>query len=206
MASTLTQWMRTCGKRRVVRAGATLVQRGAEANTVLLVERGSVILERHEADGNQPPVTLCGQGALVGLAAAILEHRYDVTATSRTESEVFAVDAALVRGLTETQGLGVLVARALAHEARALTERCVALQSKTVRERVLAVLAAFSETGGPFPVRVHLRMQELAVLVGADQAHVCRVMRSLRDEGLVEYARHRLAIRTALPVRLAIDA
>jgi CRP-like cAMP-binding protein len=194
MADSLIDWMRNRGSRRSVRAGVTLAYRGTRAESVLLVEQGSVLLERHERNGNILPISVCGRGAVVGLSAAILDRQHDVNATPRIDGEVFAVTAASVRDLTASPEHALLVARALATEASILAERCAALQSQTVRDRVLAVLAQLSDGAALFPVALALPMQELAALVGADLAHVCRVMRALRAAGTIDYGKRRLVV------------
>src|SRR5688572_7450112 len=99
MADSLAEWMRAEGLRRSVRAGVTLAHRGSRADSVLLVEQGSVLLERHELCGNVLPISVCGRGAVVGLSAAILDHPHDLDATSRIDGEVIAVAAASMREL-----------------------------------------------------------------------------------------------------------
>jgi CRP-like cAMP-binding protein len=194
MPENLVEWMRTTGLRRSVRAGVTLAHRGARADSVLLVEHGSIFLERFEADGNLLPISVCGRGSLVGLSAAILDGPYELDATPRIDTEIVVVAAASIRALMGSPDHGPLVARALAAEARIFADRCAALRSKTVRHRVLSALAELCDGAGAYPVIVALPMQELAAIVAADLTHVCRVMRTLRDEGIVDYGKRRLAI------------
>jgi CRP-like cAMP-binding protein len=165
---------------------------------VFLVERGTVLLH-HEANGNQLPISVCGSGATVGLGAAILECPYPADVTPRGAAEVVAVAADSVRALTNSREYASLIARSLAAETHVLTKRCAALQSQTVRSRVLTILSELSGDAGAYPINVALPMQDLAVMAAADLAHVCRVMRGLRDEGLIDYGKRRLAIRT--PIR-----
>ena len=198
MADSLAEWMRTKGLRRPVRAGVTLAYRGSRADSVLLVEQGSVLLERHEVTGNVLPISVCGRGTVVGLSAAILDHPHDLNATSRIDGEVIAVAAGALRELTTSPLHAPLVARALAVEARMLADRCAALQSQSVRDRVLAVLAELSQGAATYPTTLALPMPELAVMVGADLAHVCRIMRQLRTDGIVDYGKRRLAIRARI--------
>jgi len=198
MAHSLAEWMRTKGQRRSVRAGVTLAYRGSHAESVLLIEQGSVLLERHEASGQLLPISVCGRGAVVGLSAAILERPHDLNATSRIDGEVIAVAATAMRELTTCPQHAPLVARALASEARVLADRCAALQSQSVRDRVLAVLCELSRDAVTYPTTLILPMPELAVMVGADLAHVCRIMRRLRQDGVIEYGKRRLAVRTPI--------
>ena len=198
MANSLAEWMRTKGLRRSVRAGVTLAYRGSRADSVLLVEQGSVLLERHEVTGNVLPISVCGRGALVGLSAAILDHPHDSDVTSRIDGEVIVVAAASMRELTTSPVHAPLVVHALASEARMLADRCAALQSQSVRDRVLAVLSELSEGAASYPTKVALPMPDLAVMVGADLAHVCRIMRRLHTDGVVEYGKRRLAIRARI--------
>jgi CRP-like cAMP-binding protein len=198
MAHSLAEWMRTKGLRRSVRAGTTLAYRGSEADFVLLVEQGSVLLERHELSGQLLPISVCGRGAVVGLSAAILDRPHDLNATSKIDGEVIAVAAASIRALTTCPQHAPLVARALASEARVLADRCAALQSQNVRDRILSVLAELSHDAASYPATLALPMPDLAVMVGADLAHVCRIMRGLRQEGTVDYGKRRLAIRAPI--------
>jgi CRP-like cAMP-binding protein len=199
VADSLVDWIRTKGLRRAVRAGVTLAHRGARAESVLLVEQGSVLLERDEPNGNLLPISMCGRGAVFGLSAAILDHPHDVNATTRIDGEVIAVAAASMRELVSCPAHALLVARALAAEARVLADRCAALQSQTVRHRVLTILSEVSEGAGGFPVSVALPMRDLAAMAGADLTHVCRVMRGLHNDGVVDYGKRRLAIKK--PIR-----
>jgi len=194
MPENLVEWIRTAGLRRSVRAGVTLAHRGARADSVLLVEQGSIFLERFEADGNLLPISVRGRGSLVGLSAAILDGPYELDATPRIDAEIVVVTASSVRALMASPEHSPLVARALAAEALIFADRCAALRSKTVRHRVLSALAELCDGAIAYPVIVALPMQELAAIVGADLTHVCRVMRALRDEGIVDYGKRRLAI------------
>jgi CRP-like cAMP-binding protein len=198
MSNRLIDWMRAEGLRRSVHAGTTLACRGSKVDAVLLVERGSVFLERYGSDGNVLPVSVCGNGTVVGLSAAILDQPHDSDATSRADGEVIAVAAASMRALTSTAELGLLVAQALAVEARVLAERCIALQSHTVRDRILVLLDTLCRDAVSYPVAVVLPMRDMAAMVAADQAHVCRVMRGLCQEGVVDYGKNRLRIRRPL--------
>ena len=202
MADSLIGWMRAVGVRRSVRAGVTLAHRGAQVDAVLLVEQGSVFLERNDDDGNLLPIAVCGRGALVGLSAAILDGAHDADATLRCDSELVFVAAVMLRALTASPDFGPRIAQALAAEALVLAQRCAMLQSQTVRDRVLVALEELSRHATSYPVKVAMPMRDLAAMVAADLTHVCRVMRCLRAEGLVDYAKGRLAICRPLP-RLA---
>jgi CRP-like cAMP-binding protein len=205
VADNLADWIRAKGVRRAVPPGETLAHRGARADSVLLVEQGRLFLERYESNGNLLPISVCARGAVVGLGAAILDRPHDLNTTSRVGAEVIAVTASSMRELTTCPEHAPLIARALAAETRVLADRCAALQSQTVRDRVLTILSELSQESGAFPIDLALPMQELAVMVGADLTHVCRVMRSLRADGVVDYGKRRLAIRSPIAVARAHD-
>lgn len=198
MADSLAEWMRTTGLRRSVRAGEMLACRGERTESVFLVERGSVVLQQ-EANGNLLPISICAHGTIIGLGAAILDRPHASDARPRVDAEVVAVAAHSVRALTTSPAYAPLVARSLATETFVLTTRCAALQSQTVRSRVLTILSELSGDAGAYPVSLDLPMQDLAAMAAADFAHVCRVMRELRDRGVIDYGKRRLAIRT--PIR-----
>jgi CRP-like cAMP-binding protein len=104
-----------------------------------------------------------------------------------------------MRDLTSCPQHAPLVARALASEARVLADRCAALQSQSVRDRILSVLSELSQDASSYPATLALPMPDLAVMVGADLSHVSRIMRGLHVEGAVDYGKRRLAIRKPIP-------
>jgi len=198
MAASLAQWMRTNGVRRSVRVGQTLTCRGERPDWVFLVDRGVVVLH-YEANGNRFPISVCSHGAVIGLGAAILDRPHAADARPRVDADVVAVAADSVRALITSPEYSVPVARSLAAETFVLANRCAALQSQTVRSRVLTILSELSYDASVYPVALVLPIQDLATMAGADLAHVCRVLRGLRDEGLIDYGKRRLAIHT--PIR-----
>ena len=198
MADQLIAWIRANGVRKHVRAGEIVVRRGTVPQSVLLVDRGSVLLEGCDASGRVLPMSVHGDGALVGLSAAILNLPNDLSAISRVESALISIAASSVRDLASCQPHGLYIARSLAAESRGFAHRIAALQSHTVRERVLTVLLELSRGATAYPVTLAFPMHHLAALVGADITHVCRIMRSLHAEALVDYGKRRLSIRGPL--------
>jgi hypothetical protein len=59
-------------------------------------------------------------------------------------------------------------------------------------------LDTLSRDAVSYPVAVALPMRDMAAMVASDQAHVCRVMRRLCAEGVVDYGKNRLRIRHPL--------
>jgi CRP/FNR family cyclic AMP-dependent transcriptional regulator len=188
----------TEGRRVRIPAGATIHHEGEKESYLELVIRGLVRVHVSAPDGRTMTVRYCRRGALIGaptLFAAGAPRRFAVQALSN--SELLRLRAAIVRSLADRD---VRMARALLAET---SERVLAFVAElsgtafaTVRERLARHLLdlASERQRGPELI-APLTQQELADAIGTVREVVVRVLRELRDEGVVLTGRHGITIK-----------
>lgn len=185
--------------RRVqIPAGATTHREGEIEPHFELVIRGLVRGHVSAPDGRTMTVRYCRRGALIGAAtlyAVGVERPFGIQALS--DSELLRLRPAIVRGLADQD---LRVARALLDET---SERVLAFVAElsgnafaTVRQRLARHLLdlASQRQRGPELI-APLTQQELADAIGTVREVVVRVLRELREEGVVVTGRHGITIR-----------
>jgi CRP/FNR family transcriptional regulator, cyclic AMP receptor protein len=190
--------------RRVhIPAGATIHREGETEPHLELVVRGLVRVHVSAPDGRMMTVRYCRRGALIGtptLYAVGMERPFGIQALS--DSELLRLRPAILRSLADQD---LRVARALLGET---SERVLSFVAElsgnafaTVRQRLARHLLdlASERQRGPELI-APLTQQELADAIGTVREVVVRVLRELREEGVVRTGRH--GIRIHDPERL----
>ena len=194
----------TADARRLrIAPGETIHAEGETEPHLELVLRGLVRVHVSAPDGRTMTVRYCRQGSLIGAAtlyAARAERRFAIQAL--TSSELVGLRPAIVRGLAHRDAR---VAEALLTET---SERALSFVAElsgnafaTVRQRLARHLLdlASERQRGPELI-APLTQQELADAIGSVREVVVRVLRELREEGVVSTGRHGITI--ADPERL----
>ncbi len=189
----------TAEARRVrVPAGTTIHREGESEPHLELVVRGLVRAHVSATDGRTMTVRYCRKGALVGVAtlfAANADRPFAVQALS--ESELLRLRPAVVRRLADrdVQVAGALLAET-SERVLSFVEELSGNAFATVRQRLARHLLdlASQRQRGPDLI-APLTQQELADAIGTVREVVVRVLRELREEGVVETGRHGIAIR-----------
>jgi CRP/FNR family transcriptional regulator, cyclic AMP receptor protein len=188
----------TAGAQRlIVPAGSTIHGEGEEVEHVDVVVTGLVRVRVTAADGRTMTVRYCRLGALIGvvtLYTADWARPFGVQAL--VESELLGLRPEIVRGFADRD---LLVAKALLTET---SERVASFVSEIaanafapVRQRLarhLLDLASDQQQGEDLVVSSS--QQALAYAVGSVREVVARILRELREEGVVETARDRITI------------
>jgi CRP/FNR family transcriptional regulator len=188
----------TAEARRVgIPAGETTHREGEVEPYLELVVRGLVRVHVSAPDGRTMTVRYCRRGALIGaptLYAVGVERRFGIQALSN--SELLRLRPAIVRNLADRDAR---VATALLQET---SERVLSFVAElsgtafaTVRQRLVRHLLdlASERQRGPELI-APLTQQELADAIGTVREVVVRVLRELREEGVIRTGRYGIAI------------
>jgi CRP/FNR family transcriptional regulator, cyclic AMP receptor protein len=185
-----------CTRLRVP-AGGIVRQAGDAGPYLLLVVYGLIRIFLVAPDGRTLTIRYCRRGALIGTVSLFPEsYVLGATAQAVTDGDVLTIRPAVVQRLVETDPA---VARALLGD---LSERVIRFVAEipgsmfaTVRQRVarhLLDLAADRPAGRRLVATVS--QQELADAVGTAREVVARVLRDMREEGLVATRRGGIVI------------
>jgi CRP/FNR family transcriptional regulator, cyclic AMP receptor protein len=194
-------------RRSTVSAGRTLHRVGDGERHVELVVNGLVRVHASAPDGRTLTVRYCRPGALIGILSLYAEP-FVMPATTQVvvETDLLALVPAVLRRAADQD---VRVARALLLE---LSERVAAFTAEiggsafaTVRQRVARHLLDLASSAPPSGQLVApLSQQELADAAGTVREVVVRILRELREAGVITTGRG--SIRIDAPERLLAEA
>jgi CRP/FNR family transcriptional regulator, cyclic AMP receptor protein len=179
-----------------VRAGQTIHGEGEAEPHLELVTAGLVRARVSAPDGRMMTVRYCRAGALVGAATLFAEAARPFAIQALTDSVIVRFRPAIVRELALRD---VRVSNALLAET---SERVLSFLGElsgsafaTVRQRVARHLLDLASGGGrDHQLVVRITQQELADATGTVREVVVRVLRELRQEGVVQTGSHGITV------------
>jgi len=179
-----------------VRAGQTIHGEGEAEPHLELVTTGLVRARVSAPDGRMMTVRYCRAGALVGVATLFAEAARPFAIQALTDSVIVRFRPGVVRELALRD---VRVSNALLAET---SERVLSFLGElsgsafaTVRQRVARhLLDLASGAGRDHQLVVTITQQELADATGTVREVVVRVLRELRQEGVVQTGSHRITV------------
>ena len=182
--------------RTLVRAGETIHGEGEAAPHLELVMSGLVRARVSAPDGRMLTVRYCRAGALVGTATLFAEGTRPFAIQALTDSSVLTFRPLIVRQLAAQE---VRVANALLAETSARVLSFLGELSgsafATVRQRLARhLLDLASERRHGRELVAAITQQELAEATGTVREVVVRVLRELRQEGVVHTGPHGITI------------
>lgn len=197
-----------CGVRGQVRpAGTTLFHQGEPFDFVLIVRSGWVATYKLFEDGQRQIIRFALPGDLIGFEGdAASGMAYGAEAI--TDVMLCGIKRSLfLRVCSGSPQLAMSFANALAREALSAWNHVGALGQQTALGRVANLLldlhrrvVARGGAGGP---AVHLPISQIHIgdATGLTSVHVCRTLKQMRQDGLLEFRKERLVLLD--PCRLA---
>ena len=177
---------------RVYDAGDVVYAQGDASEHVFNLISGWVALHRDMADGRRQITRFLQPGALFGIAPAGEEHSH--TATTITTTTVCPIKTTKFNDLR--RGIGSLNEQFIAmleRDRHATAKTLTTLGQGNAKERIgslLAELAAIAVGEGAIRTGVVLKLpltqRHIGEATGLTSIHVNRVLRQLREEGVVE--------------------
>jgi CRP-like cAMP-binding protein len=169
-----------------------LFSQGGPAREVLCVERGLVKLIRLGEDGQELVVGLRSQGSLLGAASAIVQESHPVTAVAVTGCSLRRIPTDLFLHLAETdRQFCWYLHQVHSREVHQQAGQLMALRYQPARQRFerlllqLLTLTSLQEKPAPMKIRLPLKHWEIAQLIGVTPEHLSRVLRQIKQEGVM---------------------
>lgn len=175
--------------------GEVLVNTGEESSTVYLLESGWVARTRLIEDGRRQMIVVFLPGDLMGIKSMLLESQPD-TIECLTQAYVRTIDHnRLLELVAQDHAASVRIMFQLAEDERRLHNWVAALGRGNAEERIATLLLdlhgrlfqAGLANGEGF--QMPLTQQEIADHLGLTLVHVNRVLRRLREAGMVTVQR-----------------
>src|SRR4051812_37334628 len=178
------------------RQGHALVSTGEESRMIYMLEAGWVARTRQIEDGRRQLIVVFLPGDLMGIKSMLLERQPN-TIECLTDAQVRTIDHKRLLELVEQDhAAGVRIMFQLAEDERRLHNWVAALGKGSADERIatlsLDLCGRLFQTGlasGNGSFRMPLTQQEIADHLGLTVVHVNRVLRRLRESGIVTVQR-----------------
>ncbi|MFJ6134567.1 Crp/Fnr family transcriptional regulator [Kitasatospora sp. NPDC092286] len=179
---------------------STVIRQEEPSDHVLLILHGWLKVTAAAPNGYEALLALRGPGDIVGESAALSGRPRAATVTTLEPVEAVAVDRTTFTAHLQRAPATALQLLALSTDRlRTADRRRLAFASLSVSERLSDLLLELARTHGSptdegILITVPLSQQELAGSVGASREAVARLLRSLRDRGVVITRRRSLVI------------
>ena len=186
-------------RRRSFLAGHELIHEGQKAQSAFILAEGWACSYKMLPDGERQIVDFQVPGDFLGLRSILFRTTdHSVQAVTRIEaSEVLASD--ILDGFANAQRLATAVLWAASRDEAMVVEHLVNLGRRSAEERMahfllelgtrLQLVGIGDKTGFSCP----LTQYHLADALGLSAVHVNRVLRHLREEGLVTFQKGRVS-------------
>jgi CRP/FNR family transcriptional regulator, anaerobic regulatory protein len=178
------------------REGDVLVSTGEDSRTVYLLEKGWVARTRLIDDGRRQILVVFLPGDLMGIRSMLLERQPE-TIECLTDAYVRAIDhKRLLELVAQNHAASVRVMFQLGEDERRLHNWVAALGKGSADERIATLLLDLRGrlhhaglANGEAGFRMPMTQQEIADHLGLTLVHVNRVLRRLREAGIVTVQR-----------------
>jgi CRP-like cAMP-binding protein len=185
-------------RRRRFQSGHEMIHEGQKNASAFILARGWACSYKMLPDGGRQIVDFQIPGDFLGLRSILFRTAdHGIEAVTRIEaSEVVAAD--LLDAFSHAPRLATAVLWAVSRDEAMVVEHLVNLGRRSAEERMahfllelgarLRLVGMGDETGFDCP----LTQYHLADALGLSAVHVNRVLRQLREEGLVTFQKHRV--------------
>ena len=196
------------GHHRSYARGELLIRSGDRADSAIVVRSGQVKIHKNAADGAEVLLGLSGPGDLLGELSVLPGTTRSASATALNDvaSQVISVPdlrAFLGRHPEATLALLDLTLHRLHIADRRRVEFATSESLARVSSRLVELAERFgsAEPDGTVQVAMPINQEELASWSASSKESTARALRTLRDLGLIETHRMRMAVRDLARLR-----
>lgn len=192
--------VRSAGTRRHYPPGAVIWSQGEPSQHVFVVLAGRVRVSTGSVAGREAVLAICGPGEIVGELSAVDGRTRSANVTAVDAVQALIIPAArLDRLCAEHPGVSRAILRVVTERLRQSDRRRTEYGDGTVTHRTVGLLLDLAEQyGRPVEAGVEIALaisqQQLADTVAASRESLARVLRELRDRGLVDTGRQRITV------------
>lgn len=184
-------WLHTARKKQV------LYLEGNRARHLYVVRQGTVKLLNTDISGREHVTAILERGELFGFEAAF-HSVYTTSAEAHSDSELCLLSASDLADLMQSvPSFSLDIARFLHHRLISARQRLAFLGNPGARARLAGYLQwrMAAATDRPRQVPNELTLRELGGILGLAPETVCRTLRSLHREGVIEVGAGQIQVR-----------
>lgn len=171
--------------RRTFTDGQSIWHRGDVANGFWTIKKGQVKVGRHSGSGEMQALFLLGPGDSFGELALFGQFPRVVDTEAVGSLEMMWIsDVAMSAAMNESPEVSDALIRTLSMQLQEAFNRLIGQRNMAAPKRLAQNLLALAE-GKPAPVKLAIRQQELAELVGVSRMTIASTLAQLEELGLV---------------------
>lgn len=176
-------------------AGATIFLEGEPATDLYIVAEGAIKICRHSLDGREYILHLLHQDDTFNDVAAMDGGANPATAIAYTNAVVWGLPRTqLIRVTQQHPDLAWALIESMARRARYLVAKVEDLSMRSVKGRLARLLLEQADNNDGQAVPRLLTQEEMANQLGTVREMIGRALRSLADDGVISFDRHRITI------------
>jgi CRP-like cAMP-binding protein len=205
LASPTIEALAQVAKVQTFATGEAIFWEGEPVAGLFVVGDGCVKICRHSTEGREHILHLLYRGDTFNDVAALDGGPNPATALAHSDAQVlFIARSDLMRIAEQHPQLSWVLLERLAKRVRYLVTVVEGLSMRSVKGRLAHLLLQQSEQEGSLHLSRILTQEEMANRLGTVREMVGRALRSLADDGIIEFNRHSITILD--PERLAEEA
>lgn len=197
MPSDVLERLLTGAVQTVIRPGSVMHREGEDTAHLELVISGAVRVLVTSPDGPTLTIRYCRPGALLG-AMSLFSPDFAMPATVQAlvEARVLRTDPAVVRSLVRQPDVAQAMLLELSERAKGFLHEIPGNAFGSVRQRVVRHLLDLASEDGTTDgeLVVSVSQQDLADAAGTAREVVVRILRELREDGLVRTGREQIVL------------
>ncbi|NNM84769.1 MAG: Crp/Fnr family transcriptional regulator [Phycisphaerales bacterium] len=184
-----------------IKAKTLLIRQGTVATKLYVVIQGQIRVSELTVAGHEVVHRFIGSGAMLGGMAAVGGLTYLITARAMCESRLLAWGTVTLQRIMECQPQVALNAmRLMVARIEELQERCVALATQKVRQRVAQTILRLTEQNGcrvsdGILLNMRLSRQDLAEMTGTTLYTASRLLNQWQRKKIISLERRKILVR-----------
>lgn len=180
---------------RTYYAGTTIFWEGEEATGLFVIEDGSVKICQHSIDGREYTLHMVHAGETFNDVATMDGGTNPATAIAYTNAIIWTIPRpALIRVAEQHPQLAWALAESMARRARLLVAKVEDLSMRSVKGRLARLLLEQAAQSDVEAMPRLFTQEEIANQLGTVREMVGRGLRSLADDDMIAFDRHRITI------------
>ncbi|MHA6720341.1 Crp/Fnr family transcriptional regulator [Sphingomonas sp. RS6] len=180
------------------KGGRILLSVGSTSDSVYIVARGRVQVTLYSIGGREVILRDLGEDAMFGEIAVLDGAPRSASVVALTDCQLVAIDAAAFRSaVSEIPEAALWLARRLAGQIRALTERVFELNALPVRSRLhceLLRMCVADAAGAEAKIDPAPTHAAIAARIGTHREAVTRELRYLAQQGMIRQDRRSITV------------
>lgn len=183
-------------KIRDYKKGSIIYIQNEICNTIDIILKGTVDIQKIDEDGRVLTVTSFEVGDIMGGNLAFSKtNQYPMTISARTDTSIVHIRRELILNLCQTnKDYLVKFLELLSDKALILTDKISFMSMKSIRDKIKDYLAYECYIQRSAVIELKISKKELAEKFGVQRPSLFRELKKMKEEGLIDYNSRQIII------------